>query len=336
MLQCFDPQVLLVACWNAKFHSLAKSVTSSWWGHYHIRLQRLEDQKVKTKTQEPHRGPRTPRHWLPALILLKDMEEIFCGRCRIIDSAAFHVEVHAFEWRSSVWYFQIDLTLRDFKKILTQKKGRINMFDICFFQIWHFSGWCFMLHLKLHIDLLVSAAAFCRSSPWKLVLKHVASCHLELWRRLGVAEIWNHVSKFTITYYCMWLCILIYIYIYLCVCIYIYVTWQMDDIRCIHESAGGSDKKKDPVPFGVLPKGWWPFLFPVFFWRIHAWQLRITACDSQRQVESSYRFSRQLDQARCGDGIALLWILWLQLHSGKGAYATARISLFRENSFGKW
>lgn len=29
----------------------------------------------------------------------------------------------------------------------------------------------------------------------------------------------------------------------------------MDDIRCIHESAGGSDKKKDPVPFGVLPKG---------------------------------------------------------------------------------
>ena len=48
--------------------------------------------------------------------------------------------------------------------------------------------------------------------------------------------------------------------------------------------------KNDLLPFGHLPTG----------------QLRITACDSQRQVESSYRFSRQLGQARHGDGMALL------------------------------
>lgn len=144
------------------------------------------------------------------------------------------------------------------------------------------------------------SCCICRSSPWKLVLRHVASCYLELWRRTGRSRDLKSCE-------CIYNYLLLYVTMYIHIDLNIYVRWQMDDIRCIHESAGGSGKKGSGAIW-VLPKGWWPFLVPIVFWRTHVWQLRITACDSQRQVESSYRFSRQLGQARCGDGIALLWI----------------------------
>lgn len=188
----------------------------------HQVASRLEDQKVIENPRASQGPPHSGRQWLPALILLKDMEEIPAGdvesrKCcagsnsfDVVDSTAFHVEVHAFEWRSSVWYCQIDLTLRDVLKILTQKKGRINLFDIlCFLQICHFSGWCFMLHLKLHIDLLVSAAAFAGAHPGSWCSGMWLPVTWNFGDGLGVAEIWNHVSAFTITYYCMWLCIYI-------------------------------------------------------------------------------------------------------------------------------
>lgn len=202
-----------------------------------------------------------------------------------------------FFWGTSTgtffWVVELSMVLWDsfdtkrFWKILTQKKGRTSLFDI-------FSQICHVLKLMFHVAPQAAywpdgfSCCICRSSPWKLVLRHVASCHLELWRRLRVAEIRNHVGAFTITYYCMWLW-----YIYLD----IYVRWQMDDIRCIHESGGGSEKKDRYTCLATKDH-----------------RLRLSASSGELLPLFS-----PIGPGKMWDGIALL----LQLHSGEGVYATA-------------